>query len=217
MKTVILLLLLCLPNICLGQTLTNKEQAKADKEKAEAGEKAAREKAKADQEEAKAQKKLAKKQAEAEVKATIDERRRIIVDYYELQRFPSMFVGVGQRRLYRVGLGDFGPFTDSDGLTVYPIMLRNGYDTTYTVPAANSVVFIMSEDFAKSYNATLTQLVRKDVYMRNRVPIGDVYFELFKVVYNNQPYYIAKVDCIAILDGFSSSVRTPVGNCPLVQ
>lgn len=57
----------------------------------------------------KAWKKAWKQKAKAEAEEAEVQRRKITVDFVQLTKFPSSFVG-GTRRLYRIGLGDIDRF-----------------------------------------------------------------------------------------------------------
>jgi hypothetical protein len=162
--------------------------------------------------EIKAAKKAEKERLKTERRDAEAQRRGMTVDFEQLTTFPASFVGPMQRRLYRVGIGNVQPYTES-GTTYYPVELTNGSKSTLNVPVSDQVTFVLSESIAREFISKK----QDDLYLRSRIPVVDVYFELGKSEAQGRPYYVAKVTCLALLDGYSNAVRTPIGDCPLVK
>ena len=159
--------------------------------------------------------KAQKEQVKAEQKAAEATRKRMTVDFVQVTKFPSTYVG-GIRRIAYVGLGDIAPFRDS-GMTVYLLRLSSGYDSTAGVFLPEALTFILDETSAQQYVTAIETLKRKDVYSINRTIPGDVYFEIVQAEAGGRRYFGAKVSCIAIYGGFTTSLMASVGECPLVK
>lgn len=164
---------------------------------------------------AKLEEKAAKEQAKIDKKAAELERKKMTVDFAQVTRFPSSYVG-GMRRLAFVGLGDIQPFRDGD-MTVYLVRISSGYDSTAGALFPEALTVAMDEDTARSYVTAIENLKRHDVYSMNRTIPGDVYFEIYQREEQGQRYFIAKVSCVAIYGGFDTSLMASVGSCPSLK
>jgi hypothetical protein len=191
------------------ETGPTKEQQKADKKRLEEESKLAKQRAEQARKQEKEREKTEKKAAELE-------RKRITVDFVQVTKFPSSYAGGGMRRVAYVGLGDIQPYRDS-GITAYLLRLSRGYDSTAGVFLPEALTFVLDENTARQYVAAMEDLKRTDPYSINRTIPGDVYFEVIQADIQGQRYFAAKVSCIAIYGGFTTSLMASVGSCPILN
>jgi hypothetical protein len=159
----------------------------------------------------KEQKKLAKEADKAAKNQAEEQRRSISVEFAQLTRFPSSYLG--SHRLHRIGVEDVQPYTDT-GVTYYLLAVTDGNDTTRMVPIWDQVTFVFGdEEMAKQFVAAK----QADLYLRTRTPVTDIYFDLSQKDVAGRRYFFAKVTCLALMDGFSGLIKTPIGNCNLVR